>query len=123
MTLEEMKAQYPEFCNAIKEEGIKEGIEKERKRIQAIEEMALSGYDEIMKKAKFESGITAEQMAVEMIKAEKSKQINIQKNIKEDASGLDGISNVDEPYTQKTKEEIELEEFQNAFKESAKGGK
>lgn len=84
MTLEEIKAQHPELYKQIRdegrEEGVKAGVMQENKRIKAIEEMALTGHEALVAKAKYETGMTAEQLAVEMIKAEKAKKTTIAQN-------------------------------------------
>lgn len=76
MNLTEMKEKYPELCSQLfaeaKAEGVKEGTMAERSRIKALEEMALAGHEAILNQAKFETGMTAEQMAVEIVKAEKA---------------------------------------------------
>ena len=51
----------------------KAGVEKERARIQAIEDMAMKGHETLIAAAKFDTGITAEALAVQIIKAEKGK--------------------------------------------------
>lgn len=95
MTLEEIKAQHPDLYKQIldegREEGLKEGMTQERNRIKAIEEMALTGHEALVAKAKFETGMTAEQMAVEMVKAEKAKTTTIAQNRETDAAELKGV--------------------------------
>lgn len=95
MTLEEIKAQHPDLYKQIRaegrEEGLKEGMTQERNRIKAIEEMALTGHEALVAKAKFETGMTAEQMAVEMVKAEKAKTTTIAQNRETDAAELNGV--------------------------------
>ena len=67
MTLEEIKAQFPDIVAAI----VEEGVAKERARIQAIEGVSFSGHEELVRAAKFEKGMSAEQLAVAILKAEK----------------------------------------------------
>lgn len=76
MNLEELKAKHPELYNQIVADAEKAGVDKERARIQAIEDMAMPGHDEMVNNAKFDSGITAEQLAVDIIKAEKQRGQN-----------------------------------------------
>lgn len=73
MTLEEIKAQYPDIVATI--EG--EGAAKERARIQAIEELSFSGHAELVRAAKFENGMSAEQLAVAILKAEKTRKAEL----------------------------------------------
>lgn len=95
MTLEEIKAQHPDLYKQIRdegrEEGVKAGMAQERNRIKAIEDMALAGHEDLVAKAKFETGMTAEQLAVEMIKAEKQKKATITQQRTADAEELKGI--------------------------------
>lgn len=95
MTLEEIKAQHPELYKQIRDEGREEGLQagmtQERNRIKAIEEMALTGHEALVAKAKFETGMTAEQMAVEMIKAEKAKTATMVHNRETDAAELKDV--------------------------------
>lgn len=95
MTLEEIKAQHPELYKQIRdegrEEGLKAGMQQENNRIKAIEEMALAGHEALVAKAKYETGMTAEQLAVEMIKAEKAKTATMAKNREDDAAELNGV--------------------------------
>lgn len=77
MTLEKLKAEHPEIVEAIRNEAkaemVKEGSENERARIKAIEEIAVAGHEELVAKAKFDEPMTAEQLAVAILKADKVK--------------------------------------------------
>lgn len=71
MNLEELKAKHPDLYNQIKNEGVKAGEEQERARIKNIEDMAMPGYEQLVNKAKFETPMEANALAVEIIKAQK----------------------------------------------------
>lgn len=77
MTLEKLKAEHPEIVEAIRNEAkaemVKEGADNERARIKAIEEIAVAGHEELVAKAKFDEPMTAEQLAVAILKADKAK--------------------------------------------------
>lgn len=77
MTLEKLKAEHPGIVEAIRNEAkaemMKEGANEERARIKAIEEIAVAGHEELVAKAKFEEPMTAEQLAVAILKADKVK--------------------------------------------------
>lgn len=77
MTLEKLKAEHPELVEAIRKEAkaemMKEGADNERARIKAIEEIAVAGHEELVAKAKFDEPMTAEQLAVAILKADKVK--------------------------------------------------
>lgn len=137
MNLTEMKEKYPELCSQLvaeaKAEGVKEGTMAERSRMKSLEEMALAGHEEILAKAKFETGISAEQMAVEIVKAEKANREAASRNHTEDktelTSALAGVQDSLDPNAQvsnpaKDAEKKFDEEFLNAARaELNKGAK
>lgn len=84
MELENFKKDYPDLYNQVLEDGKNNGIQNERNRIKDIEDLAMPGNEELVNKAKFETGITAEKLAVEIIKAEKGKGTNYLNNRQED---------------------------------------
>ena len=81
MDLEKLKAEHPDLVEAIRNEaiesaradGVAQGIAQERARIQAIEEIAVVGHADLVQAAKFETGMTAEALAIAILKAEKVK--------------------------------------------------
>ncbi len=66
MTIEEIKAQYPEIVSQISKAAAKEAVMKERERLQAIESIAVSvGDPDLLYDAKYgETPCTAEQLAL-----------------------------------------------------------
>ena len=52
----------------IYDQVVDEAVQNERNRIKEIEDLAIPGNEEIINKAKFETGVTAEKLAVEIIK-------------------------------------------------------
>lgn len=92
MDLEKLKAEHPDLVQAIRDEALAEGAAQERARIQAIEDVAMIGHEDLVKAAKFDGKTTAEALAVQMIKAEKARASTMLKNRMEDAkASLDGI--------------------------------
>lgn len=91
MDLETLKAEHPDIVEAIRNEAMNEGIAQERARIQAIEEIAVAGHEEMVNAAKFDNAITAEQLAVNILKADKARNAAALKNRAEDAEDLAGI--------------------------------
>lgn len=87
MTLDELKAQHPELYQA----AVGAGQEQERARIQAIDEMVLPGQEALAAKAKFETGITAEAFAMELIKAEKAVKEKFLADRKSDADPVNKV--------------------------------
>lgn len=69
----------------IYDQVVDEAVQNERNRIKEIEDLAIPGNEEIINKAKFETGVTAEKLAVEIIKNQKSKGNEFLKNMKQDA--------------------------------------
>lgn len=72
----DLTTNFPELVNQIKADAvaegrtaaINEGVEQERNRIKAIDEMAGKVSDELLNRAKYETFDTAEKVAVEAIK-------------------------------------------------------
>lgn len=91
MDLEKLKAEYPDIVQAIRSEAMAEGAAQERARIQAIEDIATPGHEDLVNDAKFVSGITAEALAVAILKAQKARTAKKAADIVEDAQALDGI--------------------------------
>ena len=123
MTLEEIKAQHPELYKQIRddgrEEGLQAGMTQERNRIKAIEEMALAGHEALVAKEKFDTGMTAEQLAVEMVKAEKAKTATMAKNRQQDAAELNNLGDVNppDPTSQMTDDDKERAELMKGANE------
>ena len=131
MNLADLKAKHPEtYAAAVKEgaaQGVpaeavnqarEEGIKAERERIKAIEECAPHGMEELTAKAKFETCITAEQYAVEVLKAQKGKGPEYFAMAQKDAKGLDEVPNAEAP--QGGDEDAELDALFASTAESAK---
>lgn len=91
MDLQELKNQYPELVEQIRNEAKEEAIAAERKRIQEIENIAVPGAEEIINKAKFETGATAGEVAVEILKNDALKKSMMLQNIKEDAQPINEV--------------------------------
>ena len=101
MDLAKLRAEHPDLVEAIRaeaieqarEEGIAKGVAQERARIQSIEEVAVTGHEDLVNEAKFETGITAEALAVMILKAEKVKaQKSLSDRAKESAEAFSGLS-------------------------------
>lgn len=104
MDLKELNAKHPDLVEQIKNEAGKEAISAERKRVQAIDDITPPGMEELANKAKFESGVTAEQFAVEVLKAQKEQtHTQIQNRIK-DAEPLNQIAAPEAPTNNKDAE-------------------
>lgn len=110
MDLEKLKNEHPELYSQILNQGKEEGIKAERERIKEIESLALPGSSELINKAKFETGVTASEVAIELIKAEKVKGTKYLKNLKDDIdiSNIDDVepNDTDDNTKSKTEEEV-----------------
>ena len=82
MTLEELKTKYPDIANAYKTEimasagngaDAAQAVDAERQRIKAIDEITLPGFEDLATKAKFETPITAEAFAMQIVAEQKKK--------------------------------------------------
>lgn len=98
MDLDTLKAEHPDLVQAIRNEAIAEGAAQERARIQAIENAAPTGFDDIVQAAKFDGPLTVEAFAVavcmavkEKQQAEKNKAQQMLKDRAEDAKTIDQV--------------------------------
>lgn len=91
MDLNELKAKHPDLVEQIKNEANSEAITAERKRVQEIDNITPPGMEGLANKAKFETGVTAEQFAVEVLKAQKDQTQTQIQNRMTDAAPLNQI--------------------------------
>ncbi|MFS0766046.1 head maturation protease, ClpP-related [Peribacillus phoenicis] len=91
MNLEELKNKHPELYNQIRNEGYTEGVKAENSRIKSIEDLQMPGNEALINQAKFETNDSAESVAVQIIKAEKSRGQNYLQNLKEDADPINKV--------------------------------
>lgn len=104
LTLEQLKNGHPDLYNQVFNEGRDKGVLEERQRIKAIDEIAMPGNEELINQAKYETGVSAEQVAIEIIKAEKQRGENYLKNRTEDASELNDVGPSAAPQNNEDKE-------------------
>lgn len=112
MDLENFKKDYPDLYNQVLNEGMQQGVTNERERIKAIEDLAIPGNEDILNKAKFHTGVTAEQVAVEIIKAQKNKGNQYLTNLNDDItnSNVNKIDGAIAPQDNKSKNDVDDEE-------------
>ena len=91
MDLEKLKAEYPDLVSAIREEAMEEGRKCERARLEAIEAVAMPGYEALVKAAKADPKKTAENLAIEIVRAEMGRRTSAARNMAKDAKDLDAI--------------------------------
>jgi len=130
MTLAELQAKHPNlYAEAInagvaqekvtsevaiataRKEGCAEGVTAERKRIKEIDDLAMPGLEAITDKAKYETGITAAECAMEIIKAQKEKGTNYLTNAKADAKEVENVPASGAPIDGDAEEEAILAEL------------
>lgn len=92
MDLEKLKAEHPDIVEAIRTEALNEGVAQERARIKAIEEIAIDGHEDLVNAAKFDTAITAEQLAVNILKADKARNVKRLNDLTADAADLAAIT-------------------------------
>lgn len=89
-SVDDIKAKYPDFYALIHDAAVKQGmiqgVEQERARLKALDELATSANAELIAKAKYETFATAEQCAIEILKAQKL-QLKTQAAALEDDAG------------------------------------
>ncbi|MFM1991332.1 MAG: hypothetical protein RJA99_4289 [Pseudomonadota bacterium] len=89
ITAEVIKAEHPAVAEALRaegrDEGVKQGAQAERERIQAIEGVAMRGYEAIVEAAKFDGRSTAGDVAAAIVQAQKAEQASALKQIREQA--------------------------------------
>ena len=92
MDLEQLKNDHPELFKQVKNMGYTEGVAAENSRMKKIDELALPGNESLVQAAKYENPVTAEQLAMQMIKAQKEAGQNYVKNAIEDANPLNSVT-------------------------------
>ncbi|MCM3567859.1 head maturation protease, ClpP-related [Neobacillus mesonae] len=92
MNLEQLKNDYSELYQQIRNDGYEAGVNAENSRIKAIEELQMPGNESLINKAKFETKDTAENVAIQIIKAEKQRGQNFLQNRQEDGEELDQVA-------------------------------
>lgn len=97
MDLQELQNKHPELVEQIRNTAKKEAVAEERKRIQDIENFAQPGMENIVNKAKFETGISATETAMEILNAQKEQNKVQMKNRIEDAAELNNIAAEEAP--------------------------
>lgn len=94
MDLENLTKEYPELVEQIRAKAYAEGADNERARILAIEEIATPGHDELVQSAKLDSTMSAEKLAVEILRADKMRNANMLQARVNDAQDLANIPQV-----------------------------
>ena len=120
LNLAELKAKYPDLYNEI----IAMGVTQERDRHKALDEVQISGFENIINTARYESGATAEQVAVQIIAAQKKQGSDYLKNVKTDAenSNANEVPSAPAPENEAAADEKEVEGVLSRLANMVKGG-
>ncbi|MGI6436400.1 MAG: head maturation protease, ClpP-related [Syntrophomonadaceae bacterium] len=95
ITLEILTEKAPELLAQIKQqahnEGKETGIKEERERFKALADLEAPGCEEILNKARYETGETPDQIAVSLVAVLKKQRTDILDAARNDAAALNGI--------------------------------
>ena len=88
-TVDELKAAFPDLVKQIEDSA----AEGERKRIQDIESVAMDGFDDLVRAAKFEKPLAAADVAMQIVAKQKEQGKNFLASCEADvtASGMNGV--------------------------------
>lgn len=81
MTVEKFKADYPELYENI----VNSAIQGERNRIEAIENLEIAGFDDVVNTAKFKEPVDAANLALKILNIKKEKNKETLKNIQDES--------------------------------------
>ena len=101
-TVEALKAEYPDLTAAIEEAAKAE----ERNRIKAIKEAAVDGFESVVEDAMFNNPVSAEAMALNILKEQKKQGGNYLANRDSDAQNS-GVNNVGASASEKGNETVD----------------
>lgn len=121
MDLETLKNDFPDLYAQIQQDASNEAAEQERQRIMAIDELAMPGNEKLIETAKADASMTAEKVAIQMIKNQKEKGSNYLQNAKKDAEETEKVDPSEEE--KKSKEEETEQNLMNDFNSYFKGVK
>lgn len=85
VTMELLRAEYPEIVNSLLTEGRKEGAIAECERIQAVSAAGLPGHEELINSLMYDGKTSGADAAMMVIRAEKKVRVEFQAKAKEDA--------------------------------------
>ncbi|MBP2643734.1 MAG: hypothetical protein H6Q67_1621 [Firmicutes bacterium] len=94
LDINEFKEKYPDLYKDVYSAGVKAGTENERTRMKSLDEVVMPGHEALVNKARYETGESAEVVAMAILKAERAVQASTLTNLEADAatSGISGIN-------------------------------
>jgi ATP-dependent Clp protease, protease subunit len=89
LTIDILAKDFPDVYAA----AVQKGIEQERARMKAIDDLGILGYKDLVAKAKYETGVSAEQLLMEVWKAQQQQRQKYLNAVQQDAqeSGVDDV--------------------------------
>ena len=99
----EFREKYPDIYNEV----LAEGVTQERTRMQSLDAVALPGNEDLVNKARYETGATAEQVAMQIIASAKANGVKTLQAIVADAAELLPVGGDAAPTDTKAQEEKE----------------
>lgn len=104
LTEEILAQKYPTLYASI----LQKGVTQERARMKAIDDLSLTGFRDLVAKAKYENGHSAEHLAMEVLKAQKNQRQQFLNAVVSDAdeSGVDDVT-PDDPAPETEKEAVQ----------------
>ena len=137
-TVADLAANFPELVNEVKASAvaearnaaIEEGVQQERSRLQAIDEMAGKVSDELLNRAKYETFDTAEKVAMEAITTGAFNNATVLNGMAKESTAANAVggavnTGVAEPTgnTKKSESAHAEDVAKNYFEKMGKGGK
>lgn len=94
MTLDQLRQEHPDLYNQIVEDARREAVTNERARIKAIQNLSVPGVEDVINEG-IENGLTAGEVAINIIDAQKKVGQNHLQNMMKDAdeSGINNVNN------------------------------
>jgi len=103
MDLEELKAKHPETYLV----AVKAGADQERQRIKDIDDIAATVADDLVVKAKYETPITAGELALQALKADAGKGIKHLENRQQELANSTAVNSQTPPNADEAKKQEE----------------
>ena len=118
MTLDQLKQEHPNLYNQIVQDATIQAVQNERTRIKEIQNLSVPGVEDVINDG-IENGLSAGEVAMNIIKNQKEKGTNYMKNAQEDASPIDEVENTPpQPKANKDEEVVtNLAKFGNQRRE------
>lgn len=91
ITVQTLMSDFPDIAASLTKEGFAAGAAAERERILAIEDVAMAGHEALVAAAKKDGKTTADQLAGQILKAEKQRGANWKSDVKSEIEKMPAI--------------------------------